>query len=596
MFYGLDQTIIITVPTTDGAGSGVNASKIYIKDSNLTTNVNKSLFSAWAVMTSLGSHRYTINVGHDWNQICDFNCIVGFQVKVTDNVDLNSVDTNTSVVGVLYSMTNPPGTAVSGSINFQDVNNFADIDTLIFNDINGRGRIAFYDQNIDLGTAEKAAKLRALSTSLKMSLDVLGNSYVDLNTIAFNDVNKRAKVTIYNLPFATMPGILIGDTNCSSIGDCIDRNYDYNAIEGKGRFDFNVGHFTRYTVDGIVPTITVGSTSTGAGYITIPITLNEPGSCRYIEGITATYATGAAYTQSDYNVGKLTVDVNMVGLGGGSYDYTFACIDLIGNESTKTVSFSVSGGRGGSSSTGGRPGAKRTTVTTTIGNVTISESSDSFTPTASEVTDALSALKDDDGLPLYTPAEVAVMAASSKDYAFTKTLKVEEVTSSTGAKSYKSTFTISVKNNNSTDMGSVLVVETIPKAVASTITASQIESALQFSVLAADPVVQFTVPLIKAGQSYSLEYVLNTTAKPGMASLSAPAIGGEQVVVPSVTPPATTPPSTTPPVTTPPVVSTQIAQAGMDYIMPIVVIIVIMVMIVVAVVTMGKGKKGKHSK
>ncbi|VVB75326.1 Uncharacterised protein [uncultured archaeon] len=389
-------------------------------------------------------------------------------------------------------------------------------------------------------------------------------------------------------------------------------DYDYNLnipITTDGNHVVNVrmidnsGNVTdingiQAKLDKAAPTITVGSLTLGVGYATVPITLNEPGSCRYKAGIVADFATSATYTQSNYSWADLSNDVNLVDLGAGSYDYVFACRDQNDTEaSSSVIHFTISGAGTGGASTGGGTSSGGSTTTSSEGTVTVSESSDSFTPTASEVTDALSALKGDDGLPLYTASEVAAMAASSQDYTFTKTLKVEEVTSSNGTKSYNSTFSISVKNNNSTDMQNVLVVETIPKAVAQAITASQIDSALQFRILAADPVVQFTVPLIKAGQSYSVGYVLNTTAKPGTASLSAPTIGGEQVVVPVVTPPVTTPPADkNQPATTPPVVETPIAGAGMDWTMPIVVIIVIIVIVVIAAVSMGKGKKGKLSK
>lgn len=99
-----------------------------------------------------------------------------------------------------------------------------------------------------------------------------------------------------------------------------------------------------------------------------------------------------------------------------------------------------------------------------------------------------------------------VDAANAGQLEITTSLKVETTGSGSSA-TYKSTFTITIKNNSSSNMEDIVIVEIIPKNIASD--ASQITSLTQFRVLVADPVIEFIVPSLNAGQTSTVSYSVN---------------------------------------------------------------------------------------
>jgi len=516
LFYGKNKDINIQVIVSNELNLGQSGVKtVYVKNADM----NGNFLTNWTAATLNADGNYSVNTGSAWDaNFVTFN----LSILVTDSADNNSVaDYNIAAPILLYAMANPPGTDSNGSTNFQDVDDFEHIDTLIIKDIDGRGQIAYYNQDINLSTQAQALKLMALQDALSMSLDATtGNTDIDLNSTAFNDINKEATISIYDLPFASIPQILMDDANCSAT-NCFGRSY--NA--GTGQLDFNVLHFTKYSSDGNAPNITNASTSTNNS-VTLAITLNESATCRYStsdvnydsSGNTSSYGTSA-------NWGTFTSGIQ----SNTTYTYYVQCRDLVGNDSNKAISISTQSASGGTTGGSISTGTNEPTITV------ISESTDTYTPSPTEIQAMLEAAKGDNGEPLFTAAEIAEMIADSVNYTFTRTIKVEEIKDSAGNITYRTTFTISVKNNNTTDMEKVLIVETIPKAIASTITASQITSVLDFEVLAADPVIQFVVPLIKAGQTYTVSYELDTNVKPdtNAANFASPVIGGETAVKPT---------------------------------------------------------------
>jgi hypothetical protein len=604
-FYGTNQDINfrVTMATTSfgyadtntAVTSGLNTLKVICYDMN-DTDQNKTI-------TAHADGNYTINTG-TINR--DFNAVY-LRMILTDNATNSRTVTMTNPV-ILYDMNYPAGTSQDAhTTNFQDITDFADINFLTFQDVLNRGRILYFNQDINLADTTGAAgrKLLALSTSLTMGSDAAGNKYLDLNSAAFNDINHPAQVTIYNLPYATTPPIKMDDANCTST-NCFGITY------AGGRLDFNVLHFSRYTADNNAPDFNVTYTTTTTS-VTPIITSDEYVTCKY-----GTTLVGYDSMTDGTQIVPASVATSMpVRTGYSAYNagtLYVQCRDPVGHDTNATISFrtnaenNLTGATGGSSTTT-TTSTVPTETTGTSTTTTVSESTQEYTPTVADVESVLSAATNNDGTPLYTAEQVAAIAQTSTDYSFTKAVKVEEIkttNSTTGviSTSYKTTFTISVKNNNTTDMSNVLVVETISKAVAATITAAQVSSALEFKVLAADPVIQFTVPMVKAGQTASVSYALSTSTKPDTtAKFASPAVAGETVVTASTntgtgtgtnnTGTGTNNTNTTSTGTG--TQNTSAPAAPMDYTL-LIVIIVIVVIVIVGYVMVSKKKQVKFGK
>ncbi|MFA6419970.1 MAG: ice-binding family protein [archaeon] len=319
------------------------------------------------------------------------------------------------------------------------------------------------------------------------------------------------------------------------------------------------------TLDTTTPIVVLSTSAVVTNSAKLNVTSNSPSTCRY-----ATTDINYDSMTNDLNTtwSSLSTNWSINGLSPSTtYTYFVQCRDGNNTDSNQVITFTTSAAPsttnngGGSSSVGG---SLTNTTTTTTSATTLSETSNSYNPTTSEITTMLNGLRDSSGVGIYTTAEIAEIVANTSHYTFSKTIKVEEIkTIKNGVTSYsyRTTFTISVKNNNNTDSENVLVVEIIPKAIAASITAAQINSALEFTVLAADPVIQFTVPTITAGQTYTLTYSVDTNNKPNTnVNLASPVIGGETIVKATVTQPTD---NTTTPVTNPTTQTTSpTAQVG----------------------------------
>ena len=96
-----------------------------------------------------------------------------------------------------------------------------------------------------------------------------------------------------------------------------------------------------------------------------------------------------------------------------------------------------------------------------------------------------------------------IEAAENGDLEIVRELTVTKTVSG-GVTSYESEFVLVVKNNSQKNLREVKVVEIIPKEIASD--ASEISSVYNFRVILADPVIEFNIPLLMAGQTIELTY------------------------------------------------------------------------------------------
>ena len=151
---------------------------------------------------------------------------------------------------------------------------------------------------------------------------------------------------------------------------------------------------------------------------------------------------------------------------------------------------------GGGGSSGGSSSGGSTTPSTTTETYSSIE-----TPSASEIRELLAST----GLS-ESEIQAYVDAVNAGQLSMSTTLNVVKTGTGSSA-TYKSTFTITIRNNSNSNMEDIVIVEIIPKNIASD--ASQITSLTQFRVLVADPVIEFIVPSLNAGQTSTVSYSVN---------------------------------------------------------------------------------------
>lgn len=227
--------------------------------------------------------------------------------------------------------------------------------------------------------------------------------------------------------------------------------------------------------------------------------------------------------------------------------------DVCANEPTD-------GGNNGGS-TGGSTGGTTTPTTTT----------QTFTSTNTPSPSEIAALLSGSGL---TESEIQayVDAANSGELEITTTLAVKGTTSG-GSTTYVSTFTITITNNSGEDLEDITIVEVIPKNIAAS--ASEITSLAQFRVLVDDPVLEFTIGSLNAGQSTTINYTINKRiAESAFLEMPGAIAKGSVVAVIPPTGEVDVTPGTTPGTTPTDQETTQKASKAWIWILLIVVIIV----------------------
>ncbi len=89
-----------------------------------------------------------------------------------------------------------------------------------------------------------------------------------------------------------------------------------------------------------------------------------------------------------------------------------------------------------------------------------------------------------------------------------RTITVEKITNNiTGEITYETTMTISVSNQGKKKMQKIKVIENLPKSVA--LSASEIKSNTEFTILKDDPIIQFEINEIIAGNTKTISYTVN---------------------------------------------------------------------------------------
>jgi len=238
---------------------------------------------------------------------------------------------------------------------------------------------------------------------------------------------------------------------------------------------------------------------------------------------------------------------------------------------------------------GGTSGGSGGTPTITPGTTVVSETTENIDYNVDAIREALEGMDDSNGNPLYAPSQINDIIGNTEDYEFTRTVLVQKIVSTDGTVSYRVTVTTTVKNKSTNDLRNVKVVIEVPKAV--TTSATNITSLIPFTTIVNDPVIEFTIANLKAGEKTSIVYTATSTTNVDVNKIefADPVIRTATIVpkdtnvpvVPDTNKPVT--PDTNKPVTptTPP----------MDYSLIILVIIVLLVIVGVAYFVLGKKKK-----
>ncbi|MDD5163768.1 MAG: hypothetical protein PHD95_06215 [Candidatus ainarchaeum sp.] len=210
-------------------------------------------------------------------------------------------------------------------------------------------------------------------------------------------------------------------------------------------------------------------------------------------------------------------------------------MDLNSSAQPKTITFSSPSG--GSSNppaatpaeTPASPGGGATTGTgTTPTTETIVEQAIEGSLTGEEITSILTEAGYDN--------VTSKMLETAQEVQVTQGITVEKNTSATGAVSYKATVTISLTNDSTKDWKNAKLVVEIPKTVAAS--ASEITSSYAMKVLKSDPIIEFTVAEVKAGETASVAYEISKNITSAIANtIRSPIVAGfTEVKAP--TPPA----------------------------------------------------------
>lgn len=159
----------------------------------------------------------------------------------------------------------------------------------------------------------------------------------------------------------------------------------------------------------------------------------------------------------------------------------------------------------------------------------------------------------------------------------TKTIEVQKVTDAEGNVSYRTVITITVENKTGKILQNVKVLEEIPKSVIASLEEEGIESDFDFTVIEADPIVEFNIPKINNGQSIALTYNIGKQLRADQVEEFGKAVitAFEEVEIP----------------TTPTGGAVTPTEEGADFTLLIVIVIIVVVVIGLAAYQQKKKEK-----
>ena len=319
-------TTTITINDSDNFYSNVTGNNIIHLVVNVTNNdsaINISYANFSNFSTSCGTAgivNFTKLSATIYNASCNVsnianssNFALGFiQTMFTQGNGLGSVNIsigNSSNIPpvILYNMTRPiiqgdlcdqfgtKTTDMSQLTNFSNVNfviqiqtNFSCLTSYLFN---GSNPGQFADTmllnltSINMSSQSIGVRLAQLQNAIIVNISspkTFRPSRIFINSTAFSELNSTANITLFNIPFSSIPNV-IGDDNSSVASSNITWiSNGYSSLLGSnlGNLTFFVGHFSGYNAtDNINPTITINSPTTNAlTFSSFNVSVNGTGS------------------------------------------------------------------------------------------------------------------------------------------------------------------------------------------------------------------------------------------------------------------------------------------------------------------------------
>jgi len=515
----MDNPIILY---SNGIPNGLGGASTNFQDINNFEHVNPLTFEK----TGFGKLTFANDINLTDLSVIENLLLISSALDMNQDVNTHNyyIDLNTTVVAALHdlnaivTMYNLPF-ALAPNISHTEsgyVNEYSLIDANI------NGNYNYVDGNLTFD-AQGFSRYDIDGIAPTFDLNLFNSSATIINDInATIDVNANENVTCkYNLN---------EDKNYASMinGNKIDGNDVLIVYDLNGGTDYNLfvrckdaagNNSTSYKMisfktqsDITKPIIGLSSLTKTSTTAQLIIFTNELVTCRR--------------SILDLNYDLMPTDVNLVitttiGIGSGTinlsglsastaYNFYVVCRDNNNNDSNASYLFTTNAasctsncGGGG----GGGGGSGMTTLKDGITNIF------QTTQTVTYSSEVLKEMTDNQGNKLFNSTQIADMVANANNYEFEITPKVEQIVSN-GKTSYKTTITIKIKNITSVDQESIKVVIEIPKAIA--LSASQIISGFSFEILKDDPIIEFTVPSIKANQSIELSYKIDSNKKPDL--------------------------------------------------------------------------------
>jgi hypothetical protein len=174
-----------------------------------------------------------------------------------------------------------------------------------------------------------------------------------------------------------------------------------------------------------------------------------------------------------------------------THTYQAKAVDNAGNETTAQITTTIEPTDNRASST---PGGS--TGTTPAGTTTIFTTQKTGTPTEQQIEQTLAQAG-------YTQQQINSTMQTAKNTPTTQTATATRETGITGT-SYRAKITIAIANNSANKWREIKVIAEIPKTIAEN--AGLIDSNSPFTALKADPIIQFIIPEIQAGQTREISY------------------------------------------------------------------------------------------
>ena len=581
LFIGKDQNFTFVVRNI--YSSPVQASSWVDVNANFV-DFNAADINNWHPMVNLGDGNYRLdyNVG-----TFDINFMPKFaKVRIRDqagNVTSALTDINSSGQGIIVYSMSRPAQLDGNTTNFQTIVNFESIPNMVFG-VSGFGKVQF-SSDINLGTFAQAEKLRTtLSTAFSIS-NISGTSDKNIlvDSVAFSDLNSRAKVTVYNIThdFNSI-GLKRGDNNCGIYCGAIDYNWQIGSI------DFNVGSWSNYETDTNAPIILTTTNSKSAENIAVSATTNEKATCRYSTSNISSYdlmPSGTTTTASTSHTWSASSSNQTV-------PFYIMCRDMVDLNSTQALTTYTIGTLGDtptpSPGPGGGIGGGGGGVST--GKERIIHKTSDTKPTAEDIRNLLTSAGASENAIEKASAAVGKTTVSRE-------VNVEKITSATGVVTYTTTVTFTVSNPNKTKvLERVKVLVEVPKTVAATAEDLNIPAGTKYRIVKDDPIIEYEIDSISAEGSSAVSYTVPKRITETVADSIPQAVVAEFAEAEApVTPPEEQPPAEEPPAEQPPAGGQLPAgepPAAPDYTLPAIIIIIIVV-IVAAFAMKGSGKK-KH--